>query len=229
MASLYLHIPFCERKCIYCDFYSIENMSSMEQFLSSLKKEIVIRSEEFSRQEEIETIFFGGGTPSLLTPQEFEHILTLLHKHYRIQPTAEITCETNPGSVEQQKLKDFHSAGINRVSIGIQSFHEDDLHFLSRIHSSHEAEQAVLSAYRAGFDNVNCDLIFALPKQTPARWNENLQKAIALDPKHISAYALIVEDQTPLAAMVKDKLVQPLPDEEDAEQYQMTIDTLNAH
>lgn len=201
----------------------------MEQFLSSLKKEIVMRADEFSHPESIETIFFGGGTPSLLSPKEFEEILSLLYKHYLIEPKAEITCETNPGTVEQQKLKDFHAVGINRVSIGIQSFHDDDLHFLSRIHSAAEAEHAIESAYRAGFNNVNCDLIFALPKQTPERWSENLRRAIALKPKHISAYALIVEDQTPLATMVKDKLVHPLPDEDDAALYQMTLDTLRAH
>lgn len=198
----------------------------MEHFLFALKKEIVMRAEEFSPDETFETIFFGGGTPSLLSPQELDGILSLLHRHYRITPDTEITCETNPGTVEQQKLKNFRSAGINRVSIGIQSFHEDDLRFLSRIHSSQEAENAVANAYRAGFDNVNCDLIFALPKQTPDRWKENLHRTIALQPQHISAYALIVEDQTPLATMVKDKLVHPLPDEDDAEQYQITIDTL---
>lgn len=226
MASIYLHIPFCERKCIYCDFYSIENMSSMDQFLASLKKEIVMRADEFARAEPVDTIFFGGGTPSLLSANQFDEILSLLCRHYTIDREAEITCETNPGTVEQQKLKDFRSAGLNRVSIGIQSFHDDDLEFLSRIHSAAEAEHAITNAYRAGFDNVNCDLIFALPKQTPERWKVNIRRAIALQPTHISAYALIVEDQTPLAVMVKDKLVNPLPDNEDAELYQLTIDLL---
>jgi oxygen-independent coproporphyrinogen III oxidase len=226
MASIYLHIPYCERKCIYCDFYSIENMSSMEHFLASLKKEIAMRAEEYSSKETIGTIFFGGGTPSLLSPHVFDEILTLLHRLYTIEPNAEITCESNPGTVEQQKLKDFRSVGFNRISIGIQSFYEDDLDFLSRIHSAVEAESAVANAYRAGFENVNCDLIFALPKQTPERWRENLRRAMRLQPKHISAYALIVEDQTPLATMVKDKLVHPLPDNEDAEMYRIAIETL---
>ena len=229
MAGIYLHIPFCERKCIYCDFYSIENADSMEQFLSSLKKEIVMRSKEYSSAEHFKSIFFGGGTPSLLPPKEFEEILSLLHKYYRIDADVEITCESNPGTVEQTKLKDFRAAGINRVSIGIQSFHDDDLQFLTRIHSSEEAARAVDSAYAAGFTNVNCDLIFALPNQTPDRWMYNLTRAIGLKPTHISAYALIVEEQTPLAVMVKGKLVQPLPPEEDAELYRVTIDTLIAH
>lgn len=201
----------------------------MDQFLASLELEIVRRAEEFSSQESIETIFFGGGTPSLLSKEQLEKIFNLLAKHYRIESNAEITCESNPGTVEQQKLNDFRAVGFNRISFGIQSFYEDDLKFLTRIHSAEEAERAVDNAYRAGFDNVNVDLIFALPNQTPGRWRENLRRAIALRPKHISAYALIVEEQTPLAAMVKNKLVAPLPDEEDAVLYEMTIETLTAN
>jgi oxygen-independent coproporphyrinogen-3 oxidase len=229
MSSLYFHIPYCEHKCVYCDFYSIENMASMEQFISALEAEIVLRAEEFSTKENIETIFFGGGTPSLLSRQQLERIFNLLAKHYRIEPNAEITCESNPGTVEQQKLKDFYSIGFNRISFGIQSFFEDDLKFLTRIHSAEEAERAVDNAYRAGFENVNVDLIFALPNQTPARWKENLRRAIALNPKHISAYALIVEEQTPLAVMVKNKLVAPLSPDEDAALYEITIETLTSN
>ena len=201
----------------------------MDRFLSALEKEIELRRETISQTETIETIFFGGGTPSLLSQQQFEKIFSLLHKHYRIEPNAEITCESNPGTVELNKLSEFRSVGFNRISFGIQSFHEDDLKFLTRIHSAEEAERAVESAYRAGFDNVSCDLIFALPHQTPERWKENLRRAIALQPKHISAYALIVEEQTPLATMVKNKLVAPLPDEEDALLYEITIDTMTAN
>jgi len=201
----------------------------MDHFLTALELEIVLRSEMFSSQETIETIFFGGGTPSLLSGQQFEKIFSLIHKHFRVEKNAELTCESNPGTVELNKLSEFRSVGFNRVSFGIQSFHDDDLKFLTRIHSAEEAERAVESAYRAGFDNVSCDLIFALPNQTPSRWKENLRRAIALQPKHISAYALIVEDQTPLATMVKNKLVAPLPDEEDAELYEITIDTLRSN
>ena len=202
MASIYLHIPFCEHKCIYCDFYSIENMSSMDRFLASLEKEIILRSRTLPGNETIESVFFGGGTPSLLSAKQFEKIFSLLQKNYRIEPDAEITCESNPGTVELNKLGEFRSAGFNRISFGIQSFHDDDLKFLTRIHSAGEAERAIESAYKAGFTNVSCDLIFALPGQTPERWKENLRRAVALKPKHISAYALIVEEQTPLAVMV---------------------------
>lgn len=229
MASIYLHIPFCEHKCIYCDFYSIENMSSMDRFLASLEKEIVLRSRTLPGNETIESVFFGGGTPSLLSAKQFEKIFSLLQKNYRIEPDAEITCESNPGTVELNKLGEFRSAGFNRISFGIQSFHDDDLKFLTRIHSAGEAERAIESAYKAGFTNVSCDLIFALPGQTPERWKENLRRAVALKPKHISAYALIVEEQTPLAVMVKDRVVAPLTDEKDAELYEITIETMTAN
>jgi oxygen-independent coproporphyrinogen-3 oxidase len=204
-------------------------MESKERFLRSLETEIRLRAERFDHSHTIETIFFGGGTPSLLTKEQFDRIFSLLHKHFRIESNAEITCESNPGTVELQKLSDFRSVGFNRISFGIQSFHDDDLKFLTRIHSADEAERAVERAYSAGFTNVSCDLIFALPNQTPERWRENLRRAIALAPKHISAYALIVEEQTPLAAMVKNKLVAPLPDEEDAELYEITIETLTSN
>lgn len=200
----------------------------MEQFLSALEIEIVKRAEDYSARETVETIFFGGGTPSLLSPKQLERIFSFLFKHFRIEAHAEITCESNPGTVEQQKLNDFRSVGFNRISFGIQSFFEDDLKFLTRIHSATEAERAVENAYRAGFTNVNVDLIFALPKQTPQRWKENLRRAMALQPKHISAYALIVEENTPLAAMVKNSIVAPLPPEEDAALYEITIETLCA-
>ncbi len=204
-------------------------MDSKVHFLKAMEIEIQMRAERFDHTQTIETIFFGGGTPSLLTKQQFERIFSLLHKYFRIDSDAEITCESNPGTVELHKLTDFRSVGFNRISFGIQSFHDDDLKFLTRIHSADEAERAVESAYRAGFTNVSCDLIFALPHQTPERWRENLRRAVALKPKHISAYALIVEEQTPLATMVKNKLVAPLPDEEDAELYEITIDTLTSH
>lgn len=229
MSSLYLHIPFCEHKCVYCDFYSIENMSSMDRFLAALEREIELRAHRLPAGESIETIFFGGGTPSLLSAAQFDRIFSLIHKHFRVTADAEITCESNPGTVELGKLREFRAAGFNRISFGIQSFHDDDLKFLTRIHSAAEAERAVGAAQAAGFANVSCDLIFALPGQTPERWRENLRRAVALQPDHISAYALIVEEQTPLYTMVKNKLVAPLPDEEDAELYEITIDTMTAH
>ncbi len=223
MASLYLHIPYCEKKCIYCDFYSIENMNSMEQFLAALEKEIRMYAERFSQSDAFDTIFFGGGTPSLLPPSTMGRILMALHSNYQIRSDAEITVETNPGTADIEKLRGYRSLGVNRLSIGIQSFHPHELAFLSRIHTSEEAVQCVENAHLAGFENISVDLIFSLPNQTLELWNENLRRAIALEPKHISAYSLIVEEHTPLFMMVQNKMVSPLPENLDAEIYESTI------
>jgi oxygen-independent coproporphyrinogen-3 oxidase len=236
MASLYLHIPFCEHKCIYCDFYSIAPAESKEThaslvdgFLSALETEIQLRAEDKRFNESVETIFFGGGTPSLLHPSEIEKILNILASRFSIESNAEITLETNPGTVDKQKLKAFHSAGINRISMGIQSFYDDDLRFLTRIHTAAEAKQCVLDAYTAGFKNVSFDLIFSLPNQSLRRWESNLEQAIELQPTHISCYSLILEPGTPLFNMVQSKQVIPLDADSDAELYEFTIDFLTSH
>jgi oxygen-independent coproporphyrinogen III oxidase len=226
MASLYLHIPYCEKKCVYCDFYSIENMNSMDLFLISLEKEIAMAAGQYEHRETFETIFFGGGTPSLLPPSTLERILNALHKHYKIDSGVEVTVETNPGTVDVEKLRGYRSLGVNRLSIGIQSFHPDELKFLSRIHTAEEATACVENAYLAGFDNVSVDLIFSLPNQTLDRWKENLRQAIVLQPKHISAYSLIVEEHTPLFSMVQNGTVKPLPEEKDTAMYETTLATM---
>ncbi|MCX6122608.1 MAG: radical SAM family heme chaperone HemW [Ignavibacteriales bacterium] len=236
MASLYLHIPFCEHKCIYCDFYSIvpaesgeAHTSLVSRFLSALGTEIHLRAEDKRFHESVETIFFGGGTPSLLHPSDIEKILNLLSSRFLIQKNAEITLETNPGTVNKQKLKAFQSAGINRISMGIQSFYDDDLRFLTRIHTASEAKQCVIDAYAAGFKNVSFDLIFSLPHQSLQRWKSNLEQAMELQPTHISCYSLIVESGTPLFNMVQSKQVTLLDTDSDAELYEMTIDFLTSH
>ena len=227
MSSIYLHIPFCETKCIYCDFYSIENRDSLENFLIALDKEIELRATNDFTTEEVETIFFGGGTPSLLSPLQFEKIFNKLYKYFKISPNAEITTEANPGTVSVEKLKSYRTLGINRISFGAQSFFEDELKFLSRIHSVDEIDSAIRNAKSAGFENINLDLIFALPNQTLERWDYNLTRAINLEPNHISAYSLIVEPNTPLIKLVKSGIVKTLPEELDARFYSHTIEKLN--
>jgi oxygen-independent coproporphyrinogen-3 oxidase len=199
----------------------------MESFLVALKKEIGMYA-EYSQRESFETIFFGGGTPSLLKPNIVGEILDLLRSTFRIQENAEITLETNPGTVDRTKLRQFLDVGVNRLSFGVQSFYDDDLRFLTRIHSSEQAKECIRTAQDVGFDNVGLDLIFALPNQTLARWEENLRQAIALQTKHISAYSLIVEQGTPLARMVNAKQVSPLPLDTEAEMYEHTMVVLNA-
>ncbi|HEY6953348.1 MAG TPA: coproporphyrinogen-III oxidase family protein, partial [Bacteroidota bacterium] len=187
MASLYLHIPFCEHKCIYCDFYSIapketeENYGNLVQrFLKALDQEIELRGQDPKFQSTYETIFFGGGTPSLLSPADIGEILGHLARRFSITENAEVTLETNPGTVDLDKLRDFKSAGVNRISFGIQSFHEKDLQFLTRIHNAEQARENVRNAFKAGFNNVSFDLIFALPGQTPDLWQSNLSQALDL-------------------------------------------------
>ncbi|MGH2567276.1 MAG: radical SAM family heme chaperone HemW, partial [Bacteroidota bacterium] len=234
----------CEHKCIYCDFYSVaparQSRSGVptgsaesyavliDRFLRALEREIELRAQDERFRVSYETIFFGGGTPSLLTPSDIEKILNLLARHFTLEENAEITLETNPGTVDRDKLRAFRAAGINRLSIGIQSFHEDDLRFLSRIHSAQQAKDCVREASSAGFENVSLDLIFSLPSQTLERWQSNLQQAVELEPKHLSTYSLIVEPNTPLQRMVQTKQVTPLSPEADADLYEYTIDFLNA-
>jgi oxygen-independent coproporphyrinogen-3 oxidase len=227
MSSLYLHIPFCEHKCIYCDFYSIESLDPMKGFLTALHAEIDLRA-PLGVGEEFETIFFGGGTPSLLAPEELGEILSHLRTTFCVTPGAELTLEANPGTVDRAKLAAFGRFGINRLSFGVQSFHNDELAFLTRIHSADEARSAIRLARETGFEDVSIDLIFALPGQTMERWMSNLREAIDLRPTHLSAYSLIIEAGTPLHRLVGAKLVSPLPLETEAAMYEQTMEFLRA-
>lgn len=228
MRGIYIHIPFCERKCIYCDFYSIEQTSGFDGFVQALEREICMMGELLNEQRRFATIFFGGGTPSLLSPRQLERILNALHREFLISPDAEVTVETNPGTVNAEKLKAYRCIGVNRLSIGIQSFHRDDLNFLTRIHTGEDAILCYELARAAGFDNINVDLIFSMPGQTKFRWEYNLKRAIALEPDHISAYSLMYEEGTPLHRMLRRREVTPLAEEEDAALYDITIEMLES-
>lgn len=197
----------------------------MQEFLKALHREIdMYRS--YGEGVTFETVFFGGGTPSLLQPAQLESLLSHLHSVFKIEDGAEVTVETNPGTVTAEKLRAYRSLGVNRLSIGVQSFHEDELKFLSRIHNAAQAVRCVDDARAAGFENLSIDLIFSVPGQSPARWQSNLVQALALNPKHISAYSLIVEDNTPLARLVASKQVSPNPLEQEAEMYEFTMEFL---
>jgi oxygen-independent coproporphyrinogen-3 oxidase len=197
----------------------------MEDFLRALKREIELFPTD-GKGEKFETIFFGGGTPSLLSPVAVDEILRLLSRKFDVAPDAEITLEANPGTVNEEKLAGYRSAGVNRISFGVQSFHDDELKFLTRIHTASAAVEAIGLAKKAQFENINLDLIFALPHQTMAGWKDNLRRAVELEPQHISAYSLIVEQNTPLARMVKAKQVSPLPTSAEAGMYRFTMEYL---
>jgi oxygen-independent coproporphyrinogen-3 oxidase len=227
-SALYIHIPFCDHKCIYCDFYSIITSDNVEAFLKSLKKEIEYFSKLYSQDRIFTSIFFGGGTPSLMEPKYLEEILNHLKNHFNVDENAEVTMETNPGTVDKAKLKKFQNAGINRISIGIQSFDEDELKFLTRIHDKQTAIQTVGYAADIGFENISVDLIFNLPNQTKEKWIENLETAIKLPIKHLSAYSLILERGTILNKLVLDKKVVMQDEDYDADLYETTIDFLTS-
>ncbi len=229
MTGLYIHIPFCERKCIYCDFYSLESTELIDRFIDSLCREIRLRAEKLPDELKlVSTLFLGGGTPSLLRPAQMERILTAVGRHFRFTPDAEWSMECNPGTVNAESLGAYREAGFNRLSFGVQSFFADDLQFLTRIHDRSDAIAAIEAARRAGFDNLNIDLMFALPRQTMARWQQNLATAIELETEHISAYSLIFEEGTPLNAMKLRGEVRPSEDEDDAAMYEYTIERLTA-
>ena len=226
--SIYIHVPFCDHKCIYCDFYSIITKDNIDKYITSLKQEIKSYSKQL-KNKDIISIFFGGGTPSLLGPNQIDEILTFFSSNFNLLPEAEITLETNPGTVDFNKLVDFRNIGINRLSIGVQSFNDNDLKFLTRIHDRKTAIDTIENADKAGFENLNIDLIFSIPKQSKNTWKENLELTVKLPIKHISSYSLILEKGTILNKMVLDGSIKLKDEDFDASQYEYTIDFLTSH
>ncbi len=227
-AGIYVHIPFCDHKCIYCDFYSIIKDDNKSSYLSNLKREIDHFAREFSDSHIFRTIYFGGGTPSLVEPEYLGEIISHLKNSFEVTPGAEITMETNPGTVSREKLAAFRKQGINRISIGIQSFDPDDLKFLTRIHDADAAIRTVHDAAAAGFKDISIDLIFNLPGQDLTRWQRNLEIATSLPITHISAYSLILEKGTILNKMVLKGEVEIQDEEIDSQLYELTMDFLAA-
>jgi oxygen-independent coproporphyrinogen-3 oxidase len=197
--SLYVHIPFCTLKCSYCDFNSYAGIEGlMEPFVEALCDEIRLWA-PFVADRRVETVFFGGGTPSLLPLGEVEQVMRATWETFEVDPEAEVSFEANPGTVDREYLRGLRSLGLNRVSFGVQSFHDDELRALDRIHSAEEAKEAYRWAREAGFERVNLDLIYGLPKRPMEVWQATLEEAIALGPEHLSLYALTVEEGTKLA------------------------------
>lgn len=218
--ELYIHIPFCLRKCAYCDFLSnVQNEETIETYVLSLVDEILAHGSErkYVSDYEVTTIFFGGGTPSILNASQIQRIFYALEKSFEIAPDAEITIEANPGTVTIEKLEAYRACGINRISFGLQSANNEELKLLGRIHTYEEFLESFRLARECGFENINVDLISAIPKQTLASWEETLKNIIALNPEHISAYSLIVEEGTPFANMYGEGCPgeQDLPSEEE--------------
>ena len=216
--SLYLHFPFCERKCRYCDFLSgPASAEEREKYIDLLCREINLRASEASAP--VDTIFIGGGTPSLMTPAQASRVMEAVSASFSVMDNAEISMEVNPGTADLTKLRAYHSAGINRLSIGVQSFDDSELRLLGRIHTADQARQIYQMARDAGFRNINLDLMSALPGQNIETWSRTLREAAALQPEHLSAYSLIIEEGTPFAAM---KLPDLPSEDDDREIYHFT-------
>ena len=218
LAGLYIHVPFCLSKCRYCNFYSIKSVHLIPQFLSALKKEIEFYRNEF---QSFDTIYIGGGTPSLLTNRQLDDIFLAIHKTYKISTSAEITIEANPGDLSAEYLQALHSIGINRLNIGIQSFNDEILDFLGRRHTVKEATNALDYARIAGFDNAGIDLIYGIHNKDIKTWKKTLQKAVSFSPEHISCYQLSLDKETPLYKKY-EQCGCSLPDENSQIKFFMT-------
>lgn len=227
MAGIYLHIPFCKQKCHYCNFFSIASLKQKPDFLNALKREIAIQK-AYLKNEGVQTIYFGGGTPSMLEKAELNSIMEELHKHYNIQPDVEITLEANPDDLSREKLKIFAQSAINRLSIGIQSFFDDDLHYLNRVHSADHAKTVINNALDAGFENLTIDLIYGIPTLTDKKWQQNIDYFLASGIKHLSAYALTVEPRTALAHLINKDKLKAVDEQQSVRHFEMLMQSMEA-
>jgi len=217
--GLYIHIPFCIRKCLYCDFPSYGGMEEYwDSYTAALTDELILRSEEFKGYT-IKTVFIGGGTPSLLPTQHIDKILNVVYSHYSVLKGCESTIESNPGTLSPDKLKTYASLGINRLSMGLQASQDEILKRLGRIHTYKDFELAVNLAHDAGFVNINADIIFGIPDQTLEEWDETLSRLLSFDLTHISCYSLIIEEGTPFYRMREEGSLKPADDDLDRIMY----------
>lgn len=220
MAGLYLHIPFCASKCAYCGFYSIPSQKLKDEFLGALKKEMSERK-GYLHGERIGTIYFGGGTPSLLSVAEIEGLLSLVKECYEMEPEPEISLEANPDTLSVEYLAAVRNLGVNRLSIGIQSFFDNDLQYLSRRHNAEHARQCITWAKETGFDNLSLDLIYGLPSSDAGQWNRNLDLFFETGAQHLSAYALTLEPNSILAKQIEMGKALPVSDDDAVRDYEL--------
>ena len=227
MAGIYIHIPFCKQKCSYCDFHFSTNLQHKSNLIQAINKELEIRKDEISTP--LETIYFGGGTPSILSEIELESIFETIYKNYSTKNLKEITLEANPDDLNKEKLNFLKSTPINRFSIGVQSFFEEDLKLMNRAHNAQEAETSIKLAQDFGFENITIDLIYGSTTTTNEMWKQNLQKVIELNVPHISSYALTVEEKTILDHQIKKGITKPVDEDRQNEQFQLLVDTLTSN
>lgn len=229
MAGIYLHIPFCRKTCHYCDFHFSTSLKSKDAVIAAMVKEIESRKDYLSVSPVVETIYFGGGTPSLLELNELQLLLDTIHKYFEVKEAAEITMEANPDDLSNKKLAQLKNNGINRLSIGVQSFFDEDLKLLNRIHSGEEAKTAIRRSQDIGIENITIDYIYAIPGLSDERWKENIAIGIDLNIPHISAYCLTVEEKTPLEAFIKKGTIKPIDEEQSIKQFDILMNILSGN
>ena len=229
MSGIYIHIPFCKQACNYCDFHFSTQLGKKEVMVNAIIKELVLRKAEVDDQ--VETIYFGGGTPSVLTLEEMERLIQAVYDNYKVIDHPEITLEANPDDLVSSRAQsrdlfsNYKNAGINRLSIGIQSFFDEDLKLMNRAHNAGEAEQCIQAAMQY-FDNITIDLIYGIPGMDNERWKSNIQKALDFGLPHISSYALTVEPRTALKKFIEKGVVPDVDDEQAQEQFHILVDML---
>jgi oxygen-independent coproporphyrinogen-3 oxidase len=225
MAGVYLHIPFCKQACHYCDFHFSTNLSLRERICQALQQELRLQA-HYLGQDQVDTIYFGGGTPSMLTSSELAAILNVIKGNFKVSSSAEITLEANPDDLSKEKLSELFSMGINRLSIGIQSFENEVLLSLNRAHNADQAIQCVTDAKEAGFRNLSLDLIYGIPGQSLDSWKWNIDQALQLQPEHLSTYALTIEEKTVFGKWFKKGTLKGVSEEVAAEQFEAVMDRL---
>lgn len=226
MSGIYIHIPFCKQACHYCDFHFSTQLGKKEAMVQAIAKELVLRKSEVD--DEVETIYFGGGTPSVLSNEEIEFLIQTIYDHYKVIDDPEITLEANPDDLSNHRIIQLSNSPINRLSIGIQSFFDEDLKLMNRAHNASEAEKCIQEA-TAHFDNITIDLIYGIPGMDNKRWKANILKALDFGLPHISSYALTVEPRTALQKYIENGMVPNVDDEQAQEQFYILVDTLEAH
>ena len=226
MSGIYIHIPFCKQACHYCDFHFSTSLKKKDELLNALVKELELRKNEF-KNITVETIYFGGGTPSLLSNNELEFLIDSVYKNFKVSKNPEITLEANPDDLSVQRIKHLTDTPINRLSIGIQSFFETDLKLMNRAHNAEEAKACLEEATKY-FDNISLDLIYGIPGASNEQWIENIETALRYNVPHISSYALTVEPKTALASFIKKGLIANVDDEQAHEQFHILKEKLEA-
>lgn len=226
MAGLYIHIPFCKSRCVYCGFYSTTALNLRRQYVDALCREIGMRHE--SHQGSVGTVYLGGGTPSQLTIPQLQQIFEAVYKYNNVAADAEVTIECNPDDVTPSFVEDLKSLPVNRVSMGAQTFSDDRLHFLRRRHTASQVVVAVERLRSIGIANISIDLIYGFPEETTAEWEHDIEAALALGAEHISAYCLMIEEGTPLHRLQQEGRISETDEEQERQMYEILIDRLEA-